>query len=76
MRRSFCGEVQDHCADILPMDEIVGVEFIHGDFSQETVLGQLTDLLGDAKGRLGPLGQAVKHVRDRRRRSQSIYVSG
>ena len=49
MRRSFCGEVQDHCADILPMDEIVGVEFIHGDFSQETVLGQLTDLLGDAK---------------------------
>jgi 23S rRNA (uridine2552-2'-O)-methyltransferase len=34
--------------DILPMDEIVDVEFIHGDFSQDAVLTQLTDLLGDA----------------------------
>jgi cell division protein FtsJ len=35
--------------DILPMDDIVGVEFIHGDFSQDAVLTQLTDLLGDGK---------------------------
>ena len=34
--------------DILPM-EIVGVEFVHGDFTRETIITQLTDLLGDAK---------------------------
>src|SRR5262245_4939645 len=33
--------------DILPMDAIVGVEFIQGDFASEEVLGQLNELLGD-----------------------------
>lgn len=32
--------------DILAMDEIPGVEFIHGDFTQDAVLQQLKDLLG------------------------------
>lgn len=33
--------------DILPMDEIVGVEFILGDFSSDEVLRQLEATLGD-----------------------------
>jgi 23S rRNA (uridine2552-2'-O)-methyltransferase len=32
--------------DILPMDAIVGVEFIQGDFSDDAVLKSLEDLLG------------------------------
>jgi 23S rRNA (uridine2552-2'-O)-methyltransferase len=31
--------------DILPMDSVVGVEFVQGDFSQETVLAMLEELL-------------------------------
>ena len=43
------GKCRIIAVDILPMDEIVGVEFIHGDFSQDAILTQLADLLGDAK---------------------------
>ncbi len=32
--------------DILPMDAIVGVEFLQGDFDSEQVLQQLTELIG------------------------------
>lgn len=32
--------------DILPMDAIVGVEFLQGDFDSEPVLQQLTELIG------------------------------
>jgi 23S rRNA (uridine2552-2'-O)-methyltransferase len=32
--------------DILPMDPIEGVEFIHGDFREDAVLKQLTETLG------------------------------
>lgn len=35
--------------DILPMEPIAGVEFILGDFSEETILAQLNGLLGDTK---------------------------
>lgn len=35
--------------DILPMDEIPGVEFIQGDFSDELIVNQITTLLGGAK---------------------------
>jgi 23S rRNA (uridine2552-2'-O)-methyltransferase len=38
--------------DILPMDAIVGVEFIQGDFSSDDVLAQLEELLGDDRPRL------------------------
>ena len=34
--------------DILPMDAIAGVEFIQGDFAQESVLAQLESMLADA----------------------------
>ena len=35
--------------DILEMDPLPGVEFIHGDFSDDTVLAQLEQLLGETK---------------------------
>lgn len=35
--------------DILPMDAIPGVEFIEGDFTENTVLSQLLQQLGEAK---------------------------
>jgi 23S rRNA (uridine2552-2'-O)-methyltransferase len=38
--------------DILPMDAIVGVEFIQGDFLDEQVLGALADLLGEDRPQL------------------------
>jgi 23S rRNA (uridine2552-2'-O)-methyltransferase len=38
--------------DILPMDAIVGVDFIQGDFSSEAVLQQLVDLLGPDRPQL------------------------
>ena len=38
--------------DILPMDEIVGVEFLQGDFSAEEVLAQFLALLGTDRPRL------------------------
>lgn len=38
--------------DILPMDAIVGVDFLQGDFSDDTVLAQLEEMLGDERPRL------------------------
>jgi 23S rRNA (uridine2552-2'-O)-methyltransferase len=38
--------------DILPMDAIVGVEFIQGDFSDEQVLVGLTQVLGEDRPQL------------------------
>ena len=38
--------------DILPMDSLAGVEFIEGDFREESVLGQLIETLGDHKADL------------------------
>ena len=35
--------------DILPMDRLKNVDFIQGDFTQETVLEQIVALLGDRK---------------------------
>jgi 23S rRNA (uridine2552-2'-O)-methyltransferase len=35
--------------DLLPMDDVAGVEFIQGDFSNEAVLGALTAKLGDER---------------------------
>ena len=36
-------------SDILPMDSLAGVDFICGDFSEDAVLQQILDCLGDAK---------------------------
>jgi 23S rRNA (uridine2552-2'-O)-methyltransferase len=38
--------------DILPMDAIVGVDFLQGDFSDDDVLAQFDQLLGDARPQL------------------------
>lgn len=35
-------------SDILPMDALAGVEFIQGDFTEETVFGQILDAIGDS----------------------------
>lgn len=35
--------------DILPMDDLVGVEFIQGDFEEEAVANELLSLMGGAK---------------------------
>lgn len=35
--------------DILPMDPVPHVEFIQGDFTEEAVLGQILEALGDSK---------------------------
>ncbi|MFQ6370098.1 23S rRNA (uridine(2552)-2'-O)-methyltransferase RlmE [Shewanella sp. YIC-542] len=35
--------------DILPMDPIVGVDFLQGDFREESVLATLLQMVGDAK---------------------------
>lgn len=36
-------------SDILPMDPLAGVSFIQGDFTEESVLNELLDLLGDRR---------------------------
>jgi 23S rRNA (uridine2552-2'-O)-methyltransferase len=38
--------------DILPMDDIVGVEFLQGDFANDAVLQQLLELLGNDRPQL------------------------
>lgn len=38
--------------DILPMDDIIGVEFIQGDFSRDDVLATLTERLGTDRPQL------------------------
>ena len=39
-------------SDILPMDSIADVEFVQGDFTEESVLNEILDLLGEAKADL------------------------
>lgn len=39
-------------SDILPMDSLAGVDFVQGDFTEEAVLEQLLELLGEAKADL------------------------
>ncbi|WP_097458941.1 23S rRNA (uridine(2552)-2'-O)-methyltransferase RlmE [Mangrovitalea sediminis] len=36
-------------SDILPMDPLAGVSFVQGDFTEEAVLNELLDLLGDRR---------------------------
>jgi 23S rRNA (uridine2552-2'-O)-methyltransferase len=36
-------------SDILPMDSLIGVEFVQGDFTEETVYNQILSVLGDRK---------------------------
>lgn len=38
--------------DILPMDAIVGVDFLQGDFSDDAVLAQLEQMIGDERPQL------------------------
>ena len=39
-------------SDILPMDSLAGVEFVEGDFTEESVFNELMDLVGDNKADL------------------------
>lgn len=39
-------------SDILPMDSIAGVEFIQGDFTQESVLNEILNVMGGASADL------------------------
>lgn len=39
-------------SDILPMDSIIGVNFIQGDFTEESVYNQILEALGDNKADL------------------------
>ncbi|MBD2859306.1 23S rRNA (uridine(2552)-2'-O)-methyltransferase RlmE [Spongiibacter sp. KMU-158] len=39
-------------SDILPMDSLAGVEFVQGDFTEDSVFQQLLDLLGDQRADL------------------------
>ncbi len=39
-------------SDILPMDSMADVEFVQGDFTDESVLNEILDLLGEAKADL------------------------
>lgn len=39
-------------SDILPMDSLDGVDFIQGDFTEESVFNEIMDLLGGAKADL------------------------
>ena len=41
--------------DILPMDSIPGVEFIEGDFSEDAILSQLMQQMGETKAGLGDI---------------------
>lgn len=43
------GKCRIIAVDVLPMDAIAGVEFIQGDFTQDAVLAQIQELLGDAR---------------------------
>ena len=39
-------------SDILPMDTLAGVEFVAGDFTEESVFNQLLDVIGEEKADL------------------------
>ena len=39
-------------SDILPMDSLAGVEFVEGDFTEESVFNELMDLIGEDKADL------------------------
>jgi 23S rRNA (uridine2552-2'-O)-methyltransferase len=39
-------------SDILPMDALAGVEFVAGDFTEESVFNQLLDVIGEEKADL------------------------
>lgn len=46
------GNVRIVAVDVLPMDTLPSVEFIQGDFTENAVLQELEDALGDAKADL------------------------
>jgi 23S rRNA (uridine2552-2'-O)-methyltransferase len=42
------GKVRIIALDLLPMDSLPSVEFLHGDFTEESVLGELLEMLDGA----------------------------
>jgi 23S rRNA (uridine2552-2'-O)-methyltransferase len=61
------GQAQIFALDILPMSDLVGVEFICGDFTQESVLDELVEKLNNTKidmviSDMAPNWSGCKHV--------------
>lgn len=54
--------------DILPMDPIEGVHFLQGDFREQEVADQLTELLEGRKSRRSAFGYGAESLRRSRRR--------
>ncbi|MBK8103995.1 MAG: 23S rRNA methyltransferase [Cellvibrionales bacterium] len=50
-------------SDILPMDTLAGVDFIHGDFTEEAVLAEILAALGERKADLVISDMAPNHER-------------
>ena len=62
--------------DLLPMDELPGVEFIEGDFSDDQVLATLLERLGGEQPPACNVRYGPQHDRHRGRRSRSLDASG
>ena len=43
------GDMRGVAVDLLPMDTIAGVEFVQGDFTEESTLAEIRQLLGEQK---------------------------
>ncbi|SUC78696.1 Ribosomal RNA large subunit methyltransferase E [Providencia stuartii] len=62
--------------DILPMDPIVGVDFLQGDFREEAVLAALLERVGDKKVQVVMSDMAPQYEWDSRGRYTSVDVFG
>ena len=55
------GKVRLVALDLLPMDILPSVEFIQGDFTDESVLEQVIQTLGDSRGRSCNVRHGTQH---------------
>ena len=62
-------------SDILPMDTLAGVDFVHGDFTEESVLTEILAVLGERK-RPCDFGYGPQHERHGRCGSAARHVLG
>ncbi|STW86811.1 23S rRNA methyltransferase J [Klebsiella pneumoniae] len=62
--------------DLLPMDPIVGVDFLQGDFRDELVLKALLERVGDSKVQVVMSDMGAEYVRNTGGGYSPGYVSG
>lgn len=62
--------------DLLPMDPIVGVDFLQGDFRDELVMKALLERVGDSKVQVVMSDMATKHERNTGGGYPPRHVSG